>query len=96
MLARVSTATAQPGKLDEVIKVMRDSVLPATKKQKGIKGLFLLTDQKTGKGTTITLWNTETEMTASLGPARELATKMLPLVAGSPGPAETYEVSVRG
>ncbi len=47
MYARVTFATAQPGKVDEVTKVMRDSVLPALKKQKGFKGLSFLTNRNT-------------------------------------------------
>jgi hypothetical protein len=50
MYARVSIARSQLGKADEVIRIHRDSVVPAAKQQKGFKGLYLLTDRKTGKG----------------------------------------------
>jgi len=97
MHARVTISTAQPGKVDENIKVMRDSILPAVKKQKGFKGLFFLTDRATGKGIVIGLWNTEADMTAgeSSGFYREQVAKVVPLIAGAPT-TEHYEVSVRG
>jgi len=97
MYARVTIATAQPDKVDESIKVMRDSVLPAMKKQKGFKNMFFLTNRNTGKGMSIGLWNTEADMTASesSGFYREQVAKLVPLLAGAPT-MEQYEVSVRG
>ena len=97
MYARVTFATAQPGKVDEVTKVMRDSVLPALKKQKGFKGLSFLTDRNTNKGMVIGMWNTEADMTAgeSSGFYREQVAKALPLLSGQPT-MEHYEVSVKG
>lgn len=97
MHARVTFASAQPAKIDEAIKVMQDSILPAAKKQKGFKGLFFLVDRKTGKGMSIVMWNTETDMTAgeSSGFYREQVAKVVPFVAG-PTTMEHYEVSVKG
>ena len=76
---------------------MRDSILPAAKKQKGFKGLYHLGDRNTGKGMVIVLWNTEADMTAgeSSGFYREQVAKVAPLLAGAPT-MEHYEVSVRG
>ncbi len=97
MYARVTFATAQPGKVDELTKVMRDSVLPALKKQKGFKNMFVLVNRSTSKGMVIGLWNTEADMTAgeSSGFYREQVAKVVPLIAGSPT-MEHYEVSVKG
>jgi hypothetical protein len=96
MYARVTFATAQSGKLDELIKVMRDSVLPAAKKQKGFKGSFFLTDRNIGKCISIGLWNKEADMTAdeSGGYYRERVAKVAPFLSGAPT-MERYEVSVR-
>jgi heme-degrading monooxygenase HmoA len=96
MQARVTTVTVQPRKLDEAISVARDSIMPAAKKQKGFKQYLLLVDRNAGKGITITLWNTEADMTASEGGGfyREQLAKAAPLFAGSPG-LDHYEVSVR-
>ena len=93
--ARVVTGTFQPAKLDEAIKFDHDSLLPAVKKQKGFKGYYALIDRKTGKAMAISLWDTEADMTASLGPARGLLAKLIPFVTGQPT-VDHYEVSVQG
>lgn len=97
MYARVTFATAQPGKIDETVKVMRDSVLPALKKQKGFKNLFFLMNRSMAKGIVIGLWDTEADMKAgeSSGFYREQVAKVAPLLAGAPT-MEHYEVSVQG
>jgi heme-degrading monooxygenase HmoA len=97
MHARVVLATAQPGKTDEMIKVGRDSILSAAKKQKGFKSWFMLTNRNTGKGIVIGMWNTEADMTAneSSGFYQEQIAKVAPLLTGPPT-MEHYEVSVKG
>jgi heme-degrading monooxygenase HmoA len=97
MYARVTFATAEPAKMDEIVKVMRDSILPAAKKQKGFKGLFHLGNRSTGKGMVIVLWKTEADMLAgeSSGYYREQVAKTASLLSGQPT-MERYEVSVKG
>ncbi len=95
MYARVSTATAQKGKADECIKIMRDYVLPTAKKQKGFKGALFITNQDTGKGMFITLWNTEADRTAAGASIKEQSiTKLAPLCVDR-GTVELYEVSLQ-
>ena len=97
MYARVTTTQLQPGKTEEAIRIYRDSVVPAAKQQQGFKGVFLLTDPNTGKGLSITLWETESEMGAgeTSGYYQEQIAKFAPLLAGPPT-REGYEVSVQG
>lgn len=97
MFARVTFATAQPGKTDEITKVVRDSILPTVKKQKGFKGLFHLANSATNQGMVIVMWNTEADMTASesSGFYKEQVAKAAPFLAGAPT-MEHYEVRVRG
>ena len=59
----MTTAVAQQGKLDDYIKIMRDSFIPMVKKQKGFKGAFFFSNRDTGKGISVTLWNTEADAT---------------------------------
>ena len=96
MHARVSIAQSQPGKADEVIRIHRDSVVPAAKQQKGFKGLYLLTDRKTGKGITISLWETEADMTAgeASGFYQQQVAKFKDILSAPPV-REAYEVTVR-
>ena len=97
MYARVTFATAQSGKTEEIAKVIRDSVLPALKKQKGFNGLLHMGDRKTGKGMNIALWDSEADMTAgeTSGFYREQVAKVVPLLAGATT-MEHYEVTLQG
>ena len=64
MFSRLVTLQLQPGKTEEAVRMYRDSVIPAAKKQHGFKGAMLLTDSTTGKGYSITEWETEADMKA--------------------------------
>ncbi len=48
MYARIITLQLQPGKLDEVMRLTQDSIMPLLKRQ-GIKGGYLVGDRNTGK-----------------------------------------------
>ncbi len=65
MFARVTMVQVDLNKFDETIGVFRDSVIPAAKSQKGYQGAYLLTDRKTGKGISITLWGSEEDANAN-------------------------------
>jgi quinol monooxygenase YgiN len=93
MHARVTTVQAQPGKLEEVIRIVRESVLPAAKQQKGWKSLTLLADANAGKVVTVGYWETEADLVASetSGYFREQIEKVVSLLVGPPV-REIYEV----
>lgn len=97
MYARVVTSQLQPGKIDEGVRLYRDSVIPAANQQQGFKGAFLLTDPNTGKGVSISLWETEADMRAgeTSGYYQEQIAKFAQVFAGPPT-REGYEVSVQG
>jgi heme-degrading monooxygenase HmoA len=52
-------------KIDEVIKIFDEKVVPAAKSQKGYSGAYLLTDRKTGKGYALSLWDSEEDALAN-------------------------------
>jgi heme-degrading monooxygenase HmoA len=96
MNARVTIVQILPGKMDEAVGIYRDSVVPAAKEQKGCKGLYLLTDRNTGKGISITLWETAADMTVgeNSGYYQQQLGKFKD-VFGAPPAREAYEVSVQ-
>ena len=49
MYARVWFGNAEPEKRDEIVQLIRDSVLPAARQQQGYKGYLALFDPSTGK-----------------------------------------------
>jgi len=96
MHARVVTVQVQPGKIDEAIRIYRDSVVPAAKQQKGFKGATLLTDSNTSKGISVTLWETEGDLNAgeASGYYQEQIAKFGGVFAMTPV-REQFEVSVQ-
>ena len=95
MYARLTIATTLPGKTDDVLRIERDSIVPACKQQKGFKGLYLLHDHKANKGLTITLWETEADMRAAevSGFYQQQVAKVKDVLAAPPV-REEYEVSL--
>jgi heme-degrading monooxygenase HmoA len=96
MFARVITVQTQPGKIDEAATLYRDSVIPAAKQQKGFSGAMLLTDAVTGKGISITLWETEADQKASeaSGYVAQQLGKLAVVLAGPPA-RESFLVSAK-
>lgn len=86
MYARMTTMQPRPGMADEAAKIFRESVIPAAQKQKGFRGALLLEDPASGKGTSITLWETEADLKAGeeSGYFKEQIAKFGPLMAGPP------------
>ena len=62
--ARVTVARVKPEKLEETLKIYRESVVPAVKSLKGIRGIYLLSDFKTGKMLSIGIWDSEADVIA--------------------------------
>ncbi len=93
--ARVVTVQIQPGKMDELISIYQDSIVPAAKEQEGFRHALLLSDADTGKAISVTVWETEADMQAgeASGYLRE---QMAKAAAGfaAPPTTEHYEVSV--
>jgi heme-degrading monooxygenase HmoA len=96
MHARVSTAEVQPGRIDELVSLSRDSVLPAAQQQQGFRGGFWLTDSDTNKVMIVTLWETKEDMEAGerSGYYREQVGKFGGMLAGGVV-REAYEVSIQ-
>ena len=94
--AGVNYSQVQPGKMDEYVSILRDSVAPATRQMRGFKGGLWLTDPNTGKRLSIGLWETEADMRAfvSSGSQQEGRAKTDHLMAG-PRTREVYEVSIQ-
>ena len=96
MYARAVNIQFQSGKVDEASRIVKDTIVPTMKRQKGFKGQLLLTQKDTGKAISINLWETEADLTAfETSPLyKELLGKLGSLLAGPPA-SERYEVSVQ-
>ena len=65
MHARVTISQTSPDKVDLAEKVIKEQVIPAAKKVPGFKGGYWLGDRMTGKGITITLFESEAALKES-------------------------------
>ncbi len=92
---RVTTAMFQQGKIDEGIRIIRDSIVPEAKRQRGFDGLLSMLDRAMGKGTLLTLWESEADLNAgeSSGYYQAQLAKVRPLFMGQPA-RESYEAIV--
>lgn len=96
MFARFTIVQVNIDKIDKVIKLYDDSVVPAAKSQKGYRGAYLFTDRKTGKGYSISLWDREEDAVANeqSGYYKEQVGKFAEYFTAPPV-QEGYEVSVQ-
>ena len=95
MYARFVPGRAQPGKLDEFLRVMQETA-PLAKRQPGNQGAGLMLDRRANKVVAYTLWDTEASMAASAQSGGSFAVnmaKIAPLYAERPTPEE-YEVPI--
>jgi heme-degrading monooxygenase HmoA len=97
MYARVTTVAVQPDKIAETIRIYNESVLPAIKAAAGNQGVYLLMDEATGMGLSVTLWATEADGQAydTSGTYRELVGKVATFFSAPPSLA-TYTVGAQG
>ncbi len=84
MFVRLFQFQLKPDKLDEAIKIFRESIIPAVKPLIGLVSYSVLLDRNTGKGATIIYFDTEENMLASeeSGLAQELRDKFKDYWAG--------------
>jgi heme-degrading monooxygenase HmoA len=65
MHARMSTLEGSPDEMDEVLREVREHVLPKLQQQAGFKGFIALGNRHSGELIGITFWDSEQAMQAS-------------------------------
>jgi heme-degrading monooxygenase HmoA len=93
--ARVVNLRVRPVDMEEMVRIYRDSVVPAARGQQGFGGAMLLTDPETGIGISVTIWETEADREAgeASGYYKEQIGKFADLLTETPV-RKHYEVSV--
>jgi heme-degrading monooxygenase HmoA len=84
------------GKLDEVIRIWSEEDIPLMGSVKGYRGAYLLTNRKTDKAISITIWDAEEDSAADL--ESKLHSKQLNMYEGllTEDPVhEGYEISAK-
>jgi heme-degrading monooxygenase HmoA len=94
MHARVTRFEDAPDKIDAGIVYIKDQVAPNAKQQRGFKKGYWLVDRATGKGLSITLWESEAAMKASEDNAARVRTGATQATGATMGTVDRYEVAV--
>ena len=95
MHVRAISVQIQPGKMQELIDMYNNSVVPAQKTQKGYQGSYLMTDADNNKALAISVWESKDDLLAtesSSGYFQEQMVKLGSIFAGSPESIH-YELS---
>ncbi len=93
MYSRVITVDSDAGRVEELIRFVRDEVQPAVQAQPGSLGLALFVTGDRGRLSLITSWRTSEDRAASataLAPLREQATQIV----GAAPQVQEYELAV--
>ena len=95
MHARVVNLQVRPVDTEEMVRIYRTSVIPASRRQPGFGGAILLTDPETGIGISVTMWETEEDSEAgeASGFYRDQIAKFADFLIETPV-RKHYEVSV--
>jgi len=64
MYARVVTNQIQPGKMDEWLAIIRDSIVPSLKEQGGFQGFVALIDREHGTSIGYSVWDSAADLAA--------------------------------
>jgi heme-degrading monooxygenase HmoA len=95
MFVRLTIAPIKGGKMDDLAKIYKESIVPAAKAQEGYQGAYLLTNKETNKAISVTVWNSEKNAIANeeSGYYKEQVAKAAPCFSGAPV-REGYIISV--
>jgi quinol monooxygenase YgiN len=95
MQARVVSNQIQPGKMDEWLAIIRESIVPALKEQDGFQGFVALIDREHDTSIGYSMWTSAADLAASETSGNyQLQIAKLAGVLAAPPVREVYEVIV--
>ena len=75
MQARVTKFEGSPEQVDAAIKLVKETIAPGAKRLEGFRGGYWLLDRASGKGFSVTLFNSESDLDKSEDAAAQLRAK---------------------
>lgn len=82
MYARTTTVHADPQRIDDGIRYVRDDVMPAVQSMPGCMGLSMLCDRDSGRCIVTTSWDSEEAMSASREAVRSMREQATDVMGG--------------
>ena len=65
MFARQTIFHFRMDGIDKAINIVKESIVPAAKSQKGYQGFYFMVDRKSGKAVAIVIWDSEEDAIAN-------------------------------
>ena len=92
MVSRVNFLETEPGRIDDVARVVREVVHPGISGEDGYAGYIVLGNRETGKALGITLWSSDEARETSDSKARQIRPRVEEETGGRMRSVERYEV----
>jgi hypothetical protein len=92
MYARLTTGTLPVERVKEAGQVFAEKVVPRSKEIPGVKNLYGLVDEASGKLVALVLYETEADLVASRDMATKLREEVVKAVGGTISSVEEFEV----
>ena len=93
MFARSTTVRGDPRAMDELVRYIRDEVMPALKGMSGCVGMSMLADRGSGRAVITSAWADESSMNATEQDVRELRQRAAQIVGGEQS-AQAWEIGM--
>ena len=92
MVSRVNFLETEPGRIDDVARVVREVVYPGISGEDGYAGYIVLGNRETGKALGVTLWSSDEARETSDSKARQIRPRVEEATGGTMRSVERYEV----
>lgn len=94
MYARCTTMQGAPETVDEAIRYTQEKIVPIGREIPGFQGLLAFVDRDSGKGMTITLWDSEEARAESAARANQVRSEASQALGGEILAVEDYELAI--
>jgi hypothetical protein len=92
MFARVTSSQVTPDRVEAMVGYVQSTLVPAVKQIPGVKASYFLADRQSGKGMTVTIYESADAMRAADERARQLRAGATQDVGGDIENVQHYEV----
>ena len=94
MYARSTTITADPQRMDDGIRMVRDEIMPAVQGMPGCLGLSMLCDRDSGRCIVTTSWDSAEAMAATADRVRDMRQRAMDSMGGRDMTVDEWEVGL--
>jgi len=93
MYARSTTLTADPQRMDDGIRMVRDEIMPAVQSMPGCLGLSMLCDRTSGRTIVTTSWDSAETMAATAERVMDMRQRTLETFGGRDMSVDEWEIA---